>query len=121
MNVMQDDWLMKQLTIVPLKLSTVKETNDDPLIDVEDDITGERRSVPLTQLLLEKIVFLKVSEAENILFESLERLSTSQIRSTSEWFYNKLDELSEDDLKQGGFSKEEILQGKRDIEKTIGT
>lgn len=116
---MQDDWLMKQLTIVPLKLPTIKETNDDLLVEVEDDLTGERRSVPLTQLLLEKILFLKIAEAENILFENLDKLSSSQIRSTAEWFYKKLDELREDDLKQGNFSKEEILQGKRDIEKII--
>lgn len=116
---MDEDWLMKQLRIVPLKLPMIKETNDDPLIEVEDDLTGEKRSVPITQLLLEKIVFLKISEAENILFDNLDRLSTAQARSISEWFYNKLSAMSDDDLIKGDFSREEIYQGMEDLDKLL--
>lgn len=116
---MDDDWLMKQLRIVPLKLPMMKETNDDPLIEVEDDLTGEKRSVPITQLLLEKIVFLKISEAEDILFDNLFRLSTAQAKSISEWFYKKLSEMSDDDLSKGNFSRQEIYQGIEDLDKII--
>lgn len=114
-----DDWLMKQLEIVPLKLPSVKVINDDPLVDVNDDLTGEKRSVPLTQLLLEKIVFLRLSEAEDILFDNLDKLSSSQVISIAEWFYKKLNALSDEELLQGNFSRNEIFQGMDDIKRIL--
>lgn len=114
-----DDWLMKQLEIVPLKLPSVKVINDDPLIDVNDDLTGEKRSVPLTQLLLEKIVFLRLSEAEDILFDNLDKLSSSQVVSIADWFYRKLNTLSDQELLQGNFSRNEIFQGMDDINRLL--
>lgn len=114
-----DDWLMKQLEIVPLKLPSVKVINDDPLVDVNDDLTGEKRSVPLTQLLLEKIVFLRLSEAEDILFDTLDKLSSSQVISIAEWFYKKLNTLSDEELLQGNFSRNEIFQGMDDINRLL--
>ncbi len=98
----------------------MKQTNDDPLIDIDDEVTGERRSVPLTQLLLEKIIFLKIAEAENILFDNLDKLSNSQIRSITNWFYTKINCLSDHDLIEGGFSREEITQGINDIHSILG-
>ena len=119
MILMFDDWLMKQLEIVPLKLPSIKVTNDDPLIDVEDDIAGETRSVPLTQLLLEKIVFLKLADAETILFDHLDKLTTSQATSLAGWFYKKLNALSDEELKRGNFSRKEIFQGIDDIKRLL--
>lgn len=114
-----DDWLMKQLEIVPLKLPSVKVINDDPLVDVNDDLTGEKRSVPLTQLLLEKIVFLRLSEADDILFDNLDKLSSSQVVSIADWFYRKLNTLSDQELLQGNFSRNEIFQGMDDINRLL--
>ncbi len=117
---MSDDWFMRQLEFLPKNLPTIKQTNDDPLIDIEDEITGEKRSVPLTQLLLEKIIFLKIAEAEDILFDNLDKLSNSQIESITNWFYTKIDNLSDHELIEGGFSREEINQGINDIQFIIG-
>lgn len=116
---MQDDWLMKQLRFLPKKLPVIRQTNNDPLIDVEDSITGEKRSVPLTQYLLEQIMFLNLNYAENILFENIEKMSSEQADSIVFWFYNKISSLSDNDLEKASFLREEIRQGLNDAKVLI--
>lgn len=116
---MQDDWLMKQLRFLPKKLPVIRQTNNDPLIDVEDSITGEKRSVPLTQFLLEQIMFFNLNYAENILFENIEKMSSEQADSIVFWFYNKISSLSDNDLEKASFLREEIRQGLNDAKVLI--
>lgn len=116
---MQDDWLMKQLRFLPKKLPVIRQTNNDPLIDVEDSITGEKRSVPLTQYLLEQIMFLNLNYAENILFENIEKMSSEQADSIVFWFYNKISSLSDNDLEKASLLREEIHQGLNDAKVLI--
>ena len=67
-------------------------------------------------IMLQKLINEhKFNEAENILFERVEEEATEEMKTVGEWFYNVLDKKSEVDLESGGFSKEEIEQGRLDI------
>lgn len=116
---MQEDWFMRQLQIVPKQLPTIKQTNNDPLIEVEDPITGERRSVSLTQYMHENILLRNICEAEDVFFAHLHLLTSQQITSISSWFYQKLANISETELLQANFSMEEIRQGQDEIQRLL--
>ncbi|MGM0212806.1 DUF6483 family protein [Enterococcus sp. AZ109] len=116
---MQDDWLMRQLQIVPKQLPTIKQTNNDPLIDVEDILTGEKRSVSLTQYMHENVLLRNICEAEDVFFAHLHELTSHQITSISSWFYQKLAGIPETELIQANFSMEEVHQGKDEIRRLL--
>ncbi|EOH90233.1 DUF6483 family protein [Enterococcus pallens] len=116
---MQEDWLMRQLQIVPKQLPTIKQTNNDPLIEVEDSLTGEKRSVSLTQYMHENVLLRNICEAEDVFFAHLHLLTSHQITSISSWFYRKLANISETELLQANFSVEEIRQGQDEIQRLL--
>ncbi|MBO1307256.1 hypothetical protein JZO70_13850 [Enterococcus sp. 669A] len=116
---MQDDWLMRQLQIVPKQLPTIKQTNNDPLIDVEDTLTGEKRSVSLTQYMHESVLLRNICRAEDVFFAHLHELTSKQITSISSWFYQKLAAIPETELIQYNFTMDEIHQGQDEIRRLL--
>ncbi|MGG5316241.1 DUF6483 family protein [Enterococcus sp. AZ072] len=116
---MQDDWLMRQLQIIPKQLPMIKQTNNDPLIDVKDSLTGEMRSVSLTQYMYENVLLRNICEAEDIFFAHLHLLTNHQITSISSWFYQKLSNIPESELLEANFSVEEIRQGQDELQRLL--
>lgn len=114
-----NDWLMRQLQFLPKKLPVIIQHSREPILDVVDKVTGETYSISLRQYLLELIIQLNINKAEDTLFEQFDKLSDTQIVEISNWFYNKLDSLSESMLQEADFSKEEIQTGRDGVKRII--
>lgn len=118
-QLLQDDWLIKQLQFLPRKMPTLVQHSQEPLLDLFDKETGETRSVSLRQYLLELIVKLELNSAETILFNQFEKLSNNQLEEITTWFYNRLEGLSAADLAAANFSAKEIIQGRQDVKRLL--
>lgn len=64
----------------------------------------------IMQLLRE----LRINEAENLLYDSIDRYNTNYIKIALE-FYDRLNELNDEDLEKGNFTRAEIKMGLMDI------
>ena len=62
----------------------------------------------------------EINEAENLLFERLGPSPTPEMLETGLWFYGELQSYGDDELEQAGFSREEILEGLRDLNALAG-
>lgn len=61
----------------------------------------------------------KYNEAENIIFEELDKEPTMQIIDVAKTFYTTLLSKSDEELQKANFSREEIYMGLKDIKKII--
>lgn len=69
-------------------------------------------------IILKKLVLEgKYNEAENILFEELHKNSSNEVINIGKDFYDMLLSKSDEELMKAGFSREEISQGLKDMEK----
>lgn len=113
-----NDWFMKQLQIIPQKLPTIVQHSREPMLDVSDDF-GETQAVPLRDYLLELMLNLELNKAENILFEQFDKLSDKEITEITDWFYERIEALSERELIQANFLVADIKKGRLDVAKLL--
>lgn len=83
---------------------------------LEDEYSG-------TDLLHKELLSLldqgKINQAENLLFENLDRNNKAYIELALD-FYRRLNELDDDYLNSRDFSREEIRQGLEDLMEKFG-
>ena len=116
-----NDWVMQQIEMMTRFVSQVifnktgqKETisytveNTEPLTDID------RLYLTLDQLIRER----KICEAEDMLFDNLV-FEDKYIELASD-FYGKLNNLSDEELSNADFSREEIHDGYLDILTRLG-
>ncbi|WP_348920388.1 DUF6483 family protein [Enterococcus rotai] len=112
----EKDWFMRQVKAAvfnPFKKTS--EVQVMPMIQVTDEGTGEDYSVPVQSYLLELVMTLKVNQAENILFSESKRMTDEQFFELGNWFYDLVNNLSDEELKIANFSRKEISQGRADL------
>ncbi len=79
---------------------------------------GQVNSIEILRGVLKRLVEEKnYNKAEDILFNELENKTSEELCNVAAEFYNLLLEKSDDDLKDGNFSKEEAQQGLEDIKR----
>ena len=59
----------------------------------------------------------EINEAENLLFERLQQKPTPQAFSAAGIFYRELSALTDEALRQANFSRQEIMDGLRSVER----
>ncbi|EHJ00299.1 hypothetical protein CDLVIII_3744 [Clostridium sp. DL-VIII] len=70
-----------------------------------------------------KIIFTKTvhernyNKAEDLIFDELEKNNSLEVHEIAIEFYNSLLQKSDEHLKENNFSREEIYQGLKDLEK----
>lgn len=112
----EKDWFMRQVKAAvfnPFKKAS--EVQIMPMIQVTDEGTGENYSVPIQSYLSELILILKINQAENILFLESKKMTDEQFCDLGHWFYDRVNNLSDEELKKANFSREEIRQGRADL------
>ena len=73
-------------------------------------------SAEILRIIMKSLVMKKeYNKAEDILFEEMKKNKTEAIYKVGLDFYEELLNKSDEDLKEHNFSKEEILQGLRDL------
>lgn len=112
----EEDWYMRQLKMVvfnPFKKSSAAQVM--PMIMVMDEGTGENYSVPIQSYLSELILKQEVNQAENILFLESKNMTNEQFVDLGNWFYDLVEELSDEELTMANFSRTEIAQGRAEL------
>jgi len=88
---------------------------------MEEELSGVVYSIPQDEMLLGDLRRMnqngKINEAENLLFERILINPTSQNFLTAGIFYRELSQLSDDELSQAQFSRQEIMDGLQSIER----
>ncbi|HAG43039.1 MAG TPA: hypothetical protein DCL31_06260 [Clostridium sp.] len=81
-----------------------------------DSVSSEE----ILQILLKKLVLEgKYNEAENIVFEELNKNPSADLVDIGKGFYNILLSKSDEELIKGNFLRGEVLQGLNDMERFI--
>ncbi|WP_375180277.1 DUF6483 family protein [Enterococcus rotai] len=112
----EEDWYMRQLKMVvfnPFKKSSAAQVM--PMIMVMDEGTGENYSVPIQSYLSDLILKQEVNQAENILFLESKNMTNEQFVDLGNWFYDLVEELSDEELTRANFSRTEIAQGRAEL------
>ena len=108
-----NDWLLKQINVVSeflQKLFTDMETNRK----LNENEQYQKDSFEFERLLENLIEEDKINDAENILFEKLET-NNLMYATIATRFYDKLKGLSDEKLQKSNYSRDEILQGLKDM------
>lgn len=91
----------------------VKKEDDNMLVmNLEDSGSSEILRIILKSLIVKK----EYNKAENFLFEEIEKNKSEANYKVAVDFYEELLEKSDEDLIENNFSKEEVLQGLKDLE-----
>ncbi len=113
----QDDWIMRQVDIITrYVVKLVFGRNDTEYTVQASDMLSEEDLLhtELDKLLKEG----KICEAEDILFENIR--FTDRYLELAVDFYKKLNRMSDSELEENNFSRDEVLDGYIDILTRLG-
>lgn len=110
-----NDYILRQIELLGRGirvLTGVQEAGDEEEMVAENgEVSGELFLLyRLRQLVYEN----RINEAEDLLFESLERQQSDEYAAVAAAFYAEVQKLSDAQLEEAGFSREEIAQGLAD-------
>ena len=81
------------------------------VVNLEDTGSSEILRIILKSLIVKK----EYNKAENILFEEIEKNKSEANYKVAVDFYEELLDKSDEELIENNFSKEEVLQGLKDL------
>ena len=88
-----------------------KEEDNNEIINLDEVDSSDYIRILLKSLVLKH----EYNKAENILFEEIKKNKSEKIYKIALDFYDLLMDQSDDKLKNGNFSREEIFQGLKDV------
>ena len=88
-----------------------KEEDNNEIINLDEADSSDYIRILLKSLVLKH----EYNNAENILFEEIKKNKSEKIYKIALDFYDLLMDQSDDKLKNGNFSREEIFQGLKDV------
>lgn len=88
-----------------------KEEDNNEIINLDEVDSSGYIWILLKSLVLKH----EYNKAENILFEEIKKNKSEKIYKIALDFYDLLMDQSDDKLKNGNFSREEIFQGLKDV------
>ncbi|CAK7079075.1 DUF6483 family protein [uncultured Tissierella sp.] len=107
------DWIMRQITSFIHMIGKVLFKKDSVELNIHSESNSEKVHL-LYERLINLINNLKVNEAEDLLFENIETDDLIYIKIAMD-FYDKVNKLSDEELEEADFSREEIKLGLEDI------
>ena len=88
-----------------------KEEDNNEIINLDEADSSDYIRILLKSLVLKH----EYNKAENILFEEIKKNKSEKIYKIALDIYDLLMDQSDDKLKNGNFSREEIFQGLKDV------
>ena len=88
-----------------------KEEDNNEIINLDEADSSDYIRILLKSLVLKH----EYNKAENIIFEEIKKNKSEKIYKIALDFYDLLMDQSDDKLKNGNFSREEIFQGLKDV------
>lgn len=114
----QQDWMMRQIGDMVKVIARIVFKKDT----ITYEITNSEISTDTDLLhkeLIELLNLLKINEAEDLLFKNIKTDDLNYLKIAVD-FYNRLNELSDEQLEKADFSRDEIKSGLEDISKKFG-
>ena len=112
------DWIMRQITSFIHMIGKVLFKKDSVELNIHGESNSEKVHI-LYERLINLINNLKVNEAEDLLFENIETNDLIYIKIAMD-FYDKVNKLSDEELEEADFNREEIKLGLEDILRLYG-
>jgi hypothetical protein len=114
----QQDWMMRQVQDMAKIIAKIVFKKDTISYEITNDETSAETDL-LYKELIELLNLLKINEAEDLLFKRIKTNDLNYLKIAVD-FYNRLNELSDEQLEKADFSRDEIKSGLEDISKKFG-
>ncbi len=112
----QNDYMMRQIEMMVQFIARTILKKNAVKYEVAPNENGNISSEgELYFNLMSKLNKGKINEAENTLFEAIEKNPNNSMLEIALDFYRTLGEMPDEFLEQNNFSRDEVLQGLRDI------
>ncbi len=115
----EQDYIMRQIKFLAKMVAKFFFGIDSPTLTEELEDRLSENETGILQTLLEMIDSGEIGKAEDILFELIEEKKSGYIE-TALLFYSYLDTKTDEFLLLNGFSREEVLEGLREVIKILG-
>lgn len=117
----KQDWMERQIESLAETVAAVifgKEKIKSLASKIEDNMAETSMEDEILERLLgEYLKKGEICKAEDLLFESIKENNTPRKIITGLKFYNDLNEFSEEFLEERNFSKDEIVEGLKELKK----
>ena len=107
------DWIIRQISSFIQMVGIVLFKKDNIQINIYDESNSAKIHL-LYERLIELINQLKINEAEDLLFESIDASDLNYVKIALD-FYDRLNKLSDGELEIADFNREEIKSGIDDV------
>jgi hypothetical protein len=114
----QQDWMMRQIGDMVKVIARIVFKKDTMTYEITNNEISTETDL-LYKELIELLNSLKINEAEDLLFKNIKTDNIDYLKIAVD-FYNRLNELSDDELDKADFSRDEIKSGLEDISKIFG-
>lgn len=104
------DWLMRQIEAIAAMLAYLLTGQKPQTVSTEETLQRRSNTDPLAQKLLALVSQGMICEAENQLFAAMEDC-TPGVPEAAVQFYTQINKLTDAELEQANFSRQEILDG----------
>ncbi len=116
--IYQQDWIIKQIENMVQMIAKIIFKKDVVTYTVTNNEVNTGKDLLYTELL-ELLSSLKINQAENLLFNNIKTSDWDYLKIAMD-FYTKLNKLSDEELAEADFSREEIKNGLEEILKMFG-
>lgn len=117
----ENDYIMKQIELSAKFLAKLIFGKESPEYKLQYEETGNETPADLLHLTLRRMVADgQINEAENLLYEQIEKEQTADNLEVAIDFYDSLSRLDEETLDECDFSRIEILEGLENIKRIYG-
>lgn len=113
------DWLMRQIEVITTMLAFLLTGKRGKTVSVQEELLTTASGSDLSAQLQVLTAQRKICEAENLLYEAMEEPDDSVLEAAVQ-FYSRLNTLSDQELEDCSFSREEILSGLWEVGRTFG-
>lgn len=118
----ENDYIMRMIRDMVRFIATMAFGRTELMVDFDANSTGIGSVPPSTLMYADMLDMLEkgdINGAENLLYERLDTSDTGYLEAGLA-FYHKLTELSDDELESRDYSREEILDGIRELSEMFG-
>ncbi len=117
----ENDYIMKQIELMTNFLAKLIFGKESPEYKLKYDLQGSASDEELLYLRLVKMIDDgEINEAENLLFENIEREPRAEYLEIAIDFYDRLGRLDNKALDDADFSRAEVLEGLENVKKLYG-
>lgn len=117
----ENDYILKQIEMSTKFLAKLIFGKESPEYKLQYDEIANAQPIDLLCLTLRRMIDEgEINEAENLLYENIEREARAEYLEIAIDFYDRLSKLSADRLDECDFSRAEIFEGLENVKKIYG-